>query len=216
MKISIKAISISGKVFLITIILYLLLWSSYFLPFPKDYRGNPCGVNINKYTESILLYGMFLAAFIALVELTASFIAKTSKISIFIIFLLSLILLATAVLMALSSARSRSRDASALAAMASIRPAQEIFHDQKGRYANTQEELIEAGIINEKLRNPLTKEEFTDKDGYGIEGGDDDPQTWSVAAFIPTREFTGLCKRVREGYWYTCNQIHQDWVCQKE
>ncbi len=206
MKISIKAIPISGKVFLITIIICLILSGIYFLPFPKDYHGRPCGVNINEYTESIFLYGMLLAAIVALVEFVVSFVRKAPKIRIFIVLVLSLILSATAILMALSSARSKSWVASIKAEITSLRAPQELFYDDNGRYANTQEELIEAGFISEKLKNRMTGEEYTDKDGSGIEGGDDNPKTWEIVTFIPTKQFDNWCKRVKEGYWITCNQ----------
>jgi len=207
---------ISGKVFLITIIICLILSGIYLLPFPKDYRGNPCGVNISKYTESIFLYGMLLAAIIALVEFVVSFIKKTSKTYIFIILILSLFLLLIIVVTLLSGARSKAWVARAVADTHYLRDAQETFYRENGRYADTQEELIEAGLIKtygkEKMKSLLTGEEYTDKDGNGIEGGDDNPETWEVTTFIPTREFDKWCKKVKEGYWYTCNQND----CQKE
>ena len=84
--------------------------------------------------------------------------------------------------------------------------AQELFYTYNHRYANTQEELIDAGFIDKKLESLITEKELTDKDGNGIEGGDDNPETWSVAAYIPYREIDNWCRVVSKEHWLTCNQ----------
>jgi hypothetical protein len=102
--------------------------------------------------------------------------------------------------------RHSSFEARIMGTMAQLSVAQEKFYNQEGRYANTQEELIEAGIIDKKLAHPYTGEEFTDRDGHGIEGGDDNPETWEAVTFIPTKEFNSWCQRIKEGYLFVCNQ----------
>ncbi len=86
---------------------------------------------------------------------------------------------------------------------------QELFYDKNGRYAETQKELInDSGFKYDKplFFNYLTGKELTDKDGKGIEGGDNDPNTWSVSAYFPRVKVGAWCKITSEGYWFTCNQ----------
>ncbi len=87
-----------------------------------------------------------------------------------------------------------------------LKSSQEIFYAQNHRYADTQEELIDAEIIDEKSKNRITEKELTDRDGNGIEGGDNDPETWSVTTYIPYKEIDTWCRVVSEGHWFTCNQ----------
>jgi len=82
--------------------------------------------------------------------------------------------------------------------------AQEIFYKQNKRYADTQEELME--IIGVKLKELETGKEITDKDGKGIEGGDNDPKTWSATCHMTYKEFNDWCRLIDKDYWYTCNQ----------
>ncbi|MFH1575348.1 MAG: hypothetical protein ABIB55_00150 [Candidatus Nealsonbacteria bacterium] len=94
-----------------------------------------------------------------------------------------------------------------LADMRQMHAAQEMFYEKNKRYADTQEELInEVGIFTEKFKNTMTGEEFADKDGKGIEGGDNDPETWSAITYIFPEKFDGWCRRIEEGYWYICDQ----------
>ena len=103
----------------------------------------------------------------------------------------------------------RALGAATKAEMTRLRAAQDMFYWENHRYADTQEEL---GLIDKKLKDWVTDEELTDRDGNGIEGGDNDPETWSVTAYIPYREIGSWCRLVSEGYWFTCNQNG----CQRE
>ena len=77
--------------------------------------------------------------------------------------------------------------------MYQLRPAQEMFYELNHRYADTQEELIEAGFLTEKFIDEITNKELADRDGTGIDGSDNDPKTWLVTSHI-------------DDFWFTCNQ----------
>lgn len=91
--------------------------------------------------------------------------------------------------------------------MNQLRAAQNIFYEKNNRYADTQEELINDVVFTRiVLKNITTKEEFTDGDGEGIEGSDNNPETWLAMTYIPYQKFNKWCHLTSLGYWYVCDQ----------
>ena len=78
-------------------------------------------------------------------------------------------------------ARSKARDAKRMSDMRQIKAAQETYYQKHSRYADTQEELVNEGLVKGVLADPSIQNEYADFDGVGIEGSDADSQTWSVA-----------------------------------
>ena len=93
-----------------------------------------------------------------------------------------------------------------------IKSAQDLFYKKYGRYAPTQKDLFENGSLPEIMKNPYTGKEYTDSDGFGIEGGDDNDQTWSAMAGVyegaPSLQvICGIEKQdSNPEYYYLCNQ----------
>jgi hypothetical protein len=90
--------------------------------------------------------------------------------------------------------------------MRQLRTAQGMFYEKNNRFADTQEELINNIIFRVVLKNIITNQEFTDGDGEGIEGSDNDPKTWSARTYIPYQKINKWCHLMSSGYWYVCNQ----------
>jgi hypothetical protein len=82
--------------------------------------------------------------------------------------------------MNMCGARYKARDARRMSDLRQIAAAQETYHQKYSYYANSQQELVSDGIIEEALADPSTGDQYADADGTGIEGSDNDPQTWSV------------------------------------
>ena len=101
---------------------------------------------------------------------------------IFIFILFFLLIIFIAFFMAISmQGRCKTMSAKILSDLRIIAAAQEIFYQKNSRYADTQQELSELMSV---AYDPVTKKEYTDEDGVGIEGGDDNPNTWSVQALL--------------------------------
>ena len=208
----------SGKILLLSLIFYVISIGIAYSPLPRDECGNVCGIIGKNDPLYYLLYGWALASILAIIELILNFIKKTSKKKSFIVLVisLSLILLYCIWYAFLCTTCMRSHPPSCeiygttefLDAKSAARQfifVQELFYDEYLRYADTQDELVNTGFLSKKIINPLTDKEFTDKDGSGIEGGDNEPKTWSIAVYIPKKEFK-WCKLVSGGFWYTCDQ----------
>jgi hypothetical protein len=93
-----------------------------------------------------------------------------------------------------------------------IKSAQDLFYRKYGRYAPTQKELVENGMLPQAMENPYTDEEYTDADGLDIEGGDNNDQTWGAMAGVhegapSLQAICGIEKQdPNPGYYYLCNQ----------
>ena len=194
-----KSIPLSIKVFFLIAIFGLVVL--YFLP--VDELGRKCG------SESLIPFGIGLL--MVLLPLTTVIVErlkkKISNVSL-LIFLLLLILLASVIWIILNQGCGRCAYSwqRIRAEMHQLQIAQEIFYKDNNRYADTQEELIDASIFTEKFKNAITNEEFTDSDGEGIESGDNNPKTWSAITYISYKKFNKWCWLTSEGYWYICNQ----------
>ena len=95
-----------------------------------------------------------------------------------------------------------------IADMKQLSITQEIFYKKNNRYADTQEELMETLGISVKFTDitDSINKELTDQDGKGIEGGDNNPETWSATCYMHYKEFNDWCRLIDKEYWYTCNQ----------
>jgi len=200
---SIKSIPISIAVFILTLIAFIVI----FIIIPSDNCGNICG---GKTIIPLIIFSLVI-----IIPLTFLIIKwRKDKISAgaligTIISLIILLFLAFGIVFLSSGTRCSPYWRSTMPNINSLRVAQEMFFSEKNRYADTQEELIESGIMTAKVKffdDKRIEKEFTDKDGSGIEGGDNDPKTWSATAYVPSKEVSKWCMLISNGYWYTCNQ----------
>ena len=168
---------------------------------PSNIYGLCGGNNFIPYLV-FFLTGIF-PILVAIKDLKRKKITKTSFIIILIPTLLFVLFFS--LVFFVSSARPVNRGLRTKAEMHQLIGLQEIFYARNDRYADTQEEL---GLIEEddKFRDNQTGEELTDRDGEGIEGSDNDPETWLVTAYIRFKEINPLCIVASEGYWFTCTQ----------
>jgi len=207
---SIKSIPISVKVFFLTLGVGITL----FIILPKDSCGNVCGAgSIIPLLILSLMALIILSAFImSIIYWLKKKVSTLTFIGIFIFFIFSIFVILV-VSVTFSGGRCLAHWARTLSDMKQLNTAQELFYLDNNRYADTQEEIIDAGIVdNIRFKNWFTAKELTDKDGEGIEGGDNDSHTWSATTYISYKEIDKWCRVVNEGYWYTCNQNG----CQKE
>ena len=179
---------------------------------PTDHWGRVCGIFEPSYIWIVFGIGLVLSFILSTVELIVRKVRKnllpdqkkrlllTSFASVVIAFFLLFLLLS------LGSGSGDRRNAKIMSDLRQLRLGQKLHYVSNGHYASTQQELVDAGLLGEELRNPRTKELYTDRDGNGIEGGDDNPETWSVSSFLPQREYSGFCQLLHEGVWFTCNQ----------
>lgn len=209
MKISPIKIPFVVKIFFVTILVALVVGIiNVLIPdYYKNDKGDVCGViSLGTLSSIIFIFGTLLTFLLSVVELIHR-IKNHQPLSNFISFILLLSIILFVIflgLISVNTARIKSRYACTMSGVAQSRVAQELFYDENGRYASTLEELF--GSNYSRLINCFTGKELTDRDGVGIEGGDNDPNTWEVAAFIPQKEFGSWCKIKTGGYWYYCNQ----------
>jgi len=109
-------------------------------------------------------------------------------------------------------ANFKARDARRMSDLRQIKAAQDLYHQKYSRYADTQQDLVNDGILSLVITDPATGEQYTDADGSGIKGGDNDLQTWSVKAYLEnSRSFTReICdhsnsKQIPRAYYF-CNE----------
>lgn len=107
--------------------------------------------------------------------------------------------------------RGKARDARRQFDLRQIKAAQDLFYEKKLRYAVFQKELVEEGYFSNILVDPKTKKEYTDKDGFGLEGGDKDPNTWSVQTVLGRYKYE-ICSMKKRKEIYSCNEKE----CKKE
>jgi hypothetical protein len=202
-----KVIPNSGKILVITFIICAILLAINKLPLPKDDYGRLCGVDVAGFNSLIFFFGGLLVFMLSLIELVLKFVKKHSKGTNVAVLILSLIFIYLWFFYQTSRKDTRliTPDVSIKSDMYKLVPAQEMFYIKNTRYADTQRELTEGGFLENALKNWATEQEFADKDGIGIEGSDNDPETWLVTTFIPVTKFK-WCKKIETGYWYTCNQ----------
>jgi hypothetical protein len=99
----------------------------------------------------------------------------------------------------------KARNAVQRATLSAIQACQADFFEQESRYANSQAELIEKGCLLQIVVDPVSGLEYTDEDGFGLEGGDNDPKTWSVKTVLETGEYE-ICASQKTTQFYVCNE----------
>lgn len=197
---SFKATSFAIKFLFWVILISLAIF--YFLP--VDEFGLKCGRE-SPIPYIILLLAILLPLMVAIIERLKKKISNSmfgAILLILLFFLLTLIII-------LNQGCSRCGYSwwVTRSDMNQLKFAQEMFYEKNNRYADTQEELIaDVKIFNEKLKNRTTGEEFTDKDGKGIEGGDNNPETWAAVSYIRYKKLNKWCRMVSEEYMYICDQ----------
>ncbi|MFH1643164.1 MAG: hypothetical protein ABH967_00805 [Patescibacteria group bacterium] len=193
-----KTIPLSIKAFLLISTFGLVV----FYNLPMDEFGAICGSN------SLVPLGT--GSTIVLLPLIVAIIDRRNK-KISNATLVKILIVSTTLFLAISlhfisfgCSRCKPSWMRTIADMRQLSVAQEIFYKKNNKYADTQEELME--IISVKFKELETGKEITDKDGKGIEGGDNDPETWSATCHMSYKEFNDWCRLTDEEYWYTCNQ----------
>lgn len=200
-----KSISFSIKFLLLTFILGLVIF--YILP--VDEFGARCGSK-SFIPLIVIILMVFLPLIVAIIEKIRKKISVITFIAILIVLMLVFLIIG---LVFLSGGNRCVPDwKTTISNMQQLRIAQQIFYEQNNQYAKTQQELIEADILVGKLKNKTTNKEFIDKDGNGIDGGDNNSQTWSARTYVEYKEFNAWCIQKDKGYLYICNQNG----CQKE
>ena len=194
-----KTIPLSIKVSLLVSAIGLVI----FYNLPTDEFGEMCGSN------SLIPFGLgFTMVLLPLMVIIIERRKKEISNATFVKILIALITLSLIVSLSfLLSGCSRCYPAwmRTIPNMRQLSMAQEIFYKENNRYADTQEELMETLGMNVKFTDSTNKE-LTDKDGEGIEGGDNNPETWSTTCYISYKEFNNWCRLTDKEYWYTCNQ----------
>ncbi len=194
-----KSISFSIKFLLLTFIFGLVVF--YILP--VDEFGTKCG-SASFIPVIVIILMVFLPLIVAIIEKIRKKISIITFIIIFIV--LILVFLVAGLIFLQGGNRCASNWRATISNMHQLRIAQEIFYEKNNQYAKTQEELIKADILIGKLKNKITNKEFTDMDGNGIEGGDNNSQTWSARTYIQYKEFNAWCIQKDKKYLYICNQ----------
>ncbi len=204
----IQSMSKAGKVLSITFLTCILIVIISFLPIPRDDFQQLCGVaSVDMIVAYVVMFGSLITLVVGFLELIVSFIRHRPKNRIVrALVYAGILFLLVSVFAVHTDGRMQILNARLKGEMSQIRAYQENFYDLNGRYAGTQDELVKAGVMKEKLVNLFTGSEVTDKDGQGIEGGDSDPETWAMSIYFPEKKIRGFCQIFNTGYWFTCNQ----------
>ena len=192
-------------IFISTLIFYVLIILSSFLSFlPFSFlTGGDCesykicgGID-----ASPVLLSLFLINLVSGILLV--FLKRMGKklITVFIIFIIFALFNITV----LNGERCKSYNAERKSDLAQIKTAQEIYYGNQGRFANNFDELIADKDLTSPLKDPKSQKIYSDADGTGLDGGDENPATWSVRAYIdkPTYNY---CVKTSKGHWFVCNQ----------
>jgi len=201
-----KSIPVSIRI----LILISLIGIVALIIIPRDDFGNPCGLINEGYliVHLIFLLIVLLPCVLVIIE---SFRKKLNKNAFIGISLILLLIVCFGFFlswqMRLEPIWKRTETN-----MRQLNTAQQLFYQFNNRYADTQDELVEAGILPRKLQDATTGKELTDLDNNGIEGGDSDANTWLTRVYMPGRRFE-MCKVVETGWNFTCDQggCRTDW-----
>jgi len=175
---------------------------------PKDYLGRACGlVDLGDIGILVMVVGGTTVGILAIFSLIRGAVGKSlsKKDVVLVILVLFVVVMAMAIVLTqLGSERRSGRSARIMTDVRVIGISQEFYYVTNGRYADTQSELASIDEFAGPLQDPFTGVEYTDKDGRGIEGGDNDSQTWSVSALLPRKEYSGFCQ-LTSGTLFTCS-----------
>lgn len=194
-----KSIPTSFKILFLIFIVAIIILSLL----PKDECGNLCGWIDPGYDPLVLMSISFLISLAVVIIET-----KRKKVSLSCFCLAIFIFLHLSFVVVPITRFCDPRWWGIVSDVKQIAVAQEAFHKRHGRYADSWDEIIESGELRQRVKYWKTEKELADADGYGFEGGDNDPQTWSVVApeFIPDIKIDKWCRLVRKGYWLSCDQ----------
>jgi len=191
---SLKSIPLSIKALFFAAIVGLVIL--YFLP--TDEFGTKCGGE--SFIPFVVILSIILIPLVVLIIDRAR--KRISNLVFFGILILLILMFLIIGLNFLGGNRCCPVWRAAIAEMHQLSTAQKIFYEKDNRYADTQEELMGAGILSDKFKDRHTGKELTDKDGKGIEGSDNNPNTWSAITYI--YRFDKWCRLVSKEYF--CNQ----------
>lgn len=189
--------------FILSLIPYALVFFDKFLPF-EFLTGGSCtqykicgAIDINYIFWPLFLINLILGILLIFFKKN---IKKLIILVLFAIFIFSFIFTSNDV-------RCRNYNTKRKADLFQIKLAQELYYDAHNRFADNFDELIANKILGEYLKEPGSGKIYSDEDGFGLDGGDNNPNTWSVRSYINEPEYE-YCLKTSEGYWFVCDQSH--------
>lgn len=194
------------------VLLLILLLLSF--PFFESSLSNCLGEKYFCYGHRIDVYILFSFLFLAVIfESINLFIKKKQgflKVAIkrlikFLTIYLILFIIFGILLNNLCAPRYKGVNAERQAMLGIIQNSQEDFFEQESLYANSQAELVEKGYLLQIVVDRVSGLEYTDEDGVGLEGGDNDPKTWSIKTVLETGEHE-ICASQKTTQFYVCNE----------
>ena len=137
-----------------------------------------------------------------------------------IVIIICFIMSMTLATMCACGASYKARDARRMSDLRQIAAAQDTYFQKYSWYADTQQDLVNEGMLSSVIADPSTGAQYTDADGNGINGGDSDPQTWGAKADLEgSKPFVKeVCdksrpKPVTRSYYFCnekgCNTVHR-------
>lgn len=183
---------------IICLILFFTTFFSVPLLLHRENRLLCYGIELN----SKIVY--FLWLLLLLVEITTLFFKKSGLIKILIF--ATIILILFQILFFTTPSIGKPMDAKRVADLRQIHVVQLVFFSENQRYAVNQHELVENGYLSAILTDPMTDKEYTDADGVGLEGGDDNPLTFLVQAALEGNHTHEICSKKEMENIFICTQ----------
>ena len=213
MKISDKVFKINLVIFIITAIFSIFLLVNFFNPKISIFGVsiltiNECG---DKFICNSLDLLPFLIFITIILLLAGIIVRKNIKIELLKTIITLIIVLNLGICLLLFSIRGAScghiawrSGGSQLFQLAKI---QELYRSDHGKYAESYNELFADGYASSSFNfyNQGIISSPVDSDGEGLEGSDNDPNTWSARVYIEVPQYN-LCLKISDGYWLVCNQ----------
>ena len=206
----IKVLEITSRILILVSILFIYIFSDYTSFLKHNYFCY--GI---KLTNPLLPYIILVLAIFF--EIIANWLRRKNNLpkkksffsfSRFLIlwFIVFLFLAVLLVSMCACGSSGSAIDTARKADLRQIQTAQKMFYEKNYRYATSQKELVEAGIFPVVIIDPVTKKEYTDADGFGLDGGDDNPNTWEAQTILSDYNLEICRKENKELIFYHCNE----------
>jgi len=160
------------------------------------------GVSIGSFVSFLIIFSWILLAVLTTIT---TFIARRNNIKLKTT-LINVILVLVALFFGISmfsftGCRSLCKEATIKSDFSQIGTAQTLYYDDNMEYAETWEDLSPK-YISPIPTNPFNGLPYADADGQGLDGGDDDSQTWEVEAEL-AKTYYEKCG-AEERYIYRC------------
>lgn len=158
-----------------------------------------------KICDAVEAFPVFLVLFfVVLISGVVSLKSVKRKRNVFLIILV-IIFSFSLMFSGLQNVRCKTRDAARKSDLMQTTLAQELYYDKMGKYAERYEELVSENVIYSVPNDPRSGEIYNDSDGYGLDGGDENDNTWSVRALLE-KPIYKYCWQTSKQRWFICNQ----------